>query len=278
MNAKKTARDLMWENGGPGVWAPDYRAQYDLKDDEWRFDAIPEIIDGKNISDYIDPDIEAKLLALEHEEDQLIAELEAAAMGEEPESDLDSEEEAAVMAIRERKKIVRKDSRMNNTGNKSILPRAARNRMKDKHTPGPLDADEIKKKMDSFGVDTTKMLERGRSVERGRKRERSLSRKREASPDMEMEDAGLSKKAKKAKAEERKESESRARSHSRPREPSQMGLKDGEALKLTKQMAREGQEGWSRFHGSGEGDQRKAVHLIKWMNTGKKRNGTHYCR
>ncbi|KAI2502488.1 hypothetical protein MHU86_11994 [Fragilaria crotonensis] len=252
MNAKKTARDLMWENG--------------------------EIIDGKNISDYIDPDIEAKLLALENEEDQLIAELEASAMGEEPESDLDSEEEAAVMAIRERKKIVRKDSRMNNTGNKSILPRAARNRMKDKHTPGPLDADEIKKKMDSFGVDTTKMLERGRSVERGRKRERSLSRKREASPDLEMEDAGLSKKAKKAKAEERKESESRARSHSRPREPSQMGLKDGEALKLTKHMAREGQEGWSRYHGSGEGDQRKAVHLIKWMNTGKKRNGTHYCR
>ena len=278
MMAKKTARDLMWENGGPGVWAPDYRAQYDLKDDEWRFDAIPEIIDGKNISDYIDPDIEAKLLALENEEDQLIAELEAAAMGEEPESDLDSEEEAAVMAIRERKKIVRKDSRMNNTGNKSILPRAARNRMKDKHTPGPLDAQEIKKRMDSFGVDTTKMLERGRSVERGRKRERSLSRKRDASPDMEMDDAGLSKKAKKAKAEERKESESRARSHSRPREPSQIGLKDGEALKLTKQMAREGQAGWSRFHGSGEGDQRKAVHLIKWMNTGKKRNGTHYCR
>ena len=44
---KKTARDLMWENGGPGVWAPDYRAQYDLKNDEWKFDSIPEIINGK---------------------------------------------------------------------------------------------------------------------------------------------------------------------------------------------------------------------------------------
>jgi nucleolar GTP-binding protein len=278
MNIKKTARDLMWENGGPGVWAPDYREQYDLKEEEWRFDAIPEIIDGKNIADYIDPDIEAKLLALEKEEDQLIAELDAAAMEEEPESDLDSEEEAAVMAIRERKKIVRKDARMNNTGNKSILPRAARNRMKDKHTPGPLDADEIKKKMDSYGVDTSKMLERGRSLERGRKRERSLSRKREESPDMEMEDAGLSKKAKKARAEDRKEAASLARSHSRPREPSQIGLKDGTALKLTKQMGREGQANWSRYHASGEGDQRKSVHLIKWMNTGKKRNGTHYCR
>ncbi len=28
---KKTAWELMWENGGPGLWAPDYREQYDLK-------------------------------------------------------------------------------------------------------------------------------------------------------------------------------------------------------------------------------------------------------
>jgi nucleolar GTP-binding protein len=279
MNLKKTARDRMWENGGPGVWAPDYREQYDLKDEDWRFDAIPEILDGKNISDYVDADIEAKLLALEKEEDQLIAELDAAAMEEEAESDLDSEEEAAVTAIRERKKIVRKDSRMANSANKSVMPRAARNRMKDKHTPGPLDASEIKKKMDSYGVDTTKMLERGRATERGRKRERSLSRKREAPPDDNMEDvSGLSKKQRKEAAEDRKRDVSLARSHSRPRTPSQLGLKDEKTLKLTKKMGREGQVGWSRGHGAGEGDQRKCVHLIKWMNTGKKRNGTHYQR
>jgi hypothetical protein len=89
---KKTARDLMWENGGPGVWAPDYRESYDLKDPEWRFDAIPEVMDGKNIMDFVDPDIDAKLAALEKEEDQLAAESEAAAMGDD-ESDLDEEEE-----------------------------------------------------------------------------------------------------------------------------------------------------------------------------------------
>jgi nucleolar GTP-binding protein len=55
----------MWENGGPGVWAPDYREQYDLLDPEWRFDAIPQILDGKNIADYFDPDIEEKLRMLE---------------------------------------------------------------------------------------------------------------------------------------------------------------------------------------------------------------------
>jgi nucleolar GTP-binding protein len=204
--------------------------------------------------------------------------LDAAAMEQELESDLDSEEEATVMAIRERKIIIRKDSRMKNTSNKSVLPREFRNRVKDKHTPSPLDAEEIKKKMDSYGVDVSKMLERGRTMERGRKRERSLSRLREPSPDEEMEDSGFSKKVKKVRAEERKNASSLSRSRSRPREPSQIGLKDEAALKLTKQMGREGQVNWSRTHASGEGDQRKSAHLIKWMNTGKKRNGTHYCR
>ena len=47
---RRTAWDLMWENGGPGVWAPDYREQYDLKDAEWCFNAAPQIMDGMNVS------------------------------------------------------------------------------------------------------------------------------------------------------------------------------------------------------------------------------------
>ena len=35
---------------------------------------MPEIMDGKNIADFIDPDIEEKLEALEREEERLIAE------------------------------------------------------------------------------------------------------------------------------------------------------------------------------------------------------------
>lgn len=145
-NRKKTARELMWENGGPGVWAPDYREQYDLKDPEWRFDAIPEIMDGKNIMDYVDPDIEAKLAALEKEEDQLEAEAQAAAMGDD-DSDLDEEEEAAITAIRERKAQFRMMSHVHATQNKPIMPRVVRGRAKDKHQPGAHEAAEIKKKM-----------------------------------------------------------------------------------------------------------------------------------
>lgn len=280
---KKTARDLMWENGGPGVWAPDYREQYDLLDEEWKFDAIPQIMDGKNISDFVDPDIELKLADLEKEEEQIMAELQAAAMGEEVESDLDSEEEAVVEAIRDRKNKTKIISRMNRGQNKPVVPRHVRGRAKDKHQPGDLNNEQIRKKMDGYGVDTTKMLERGR------KRERSVDRRRR---DTDMDDDatmstatpivedGLSKgqikKLKREQSMSRKREHSMARSHSRPRTPSQMGLKDDTAVKLAKKKDKAGRKGWEGA--SGEGDRRQAVHLVQWCNTGKKRNSTTYQR
>mmetsp|Transcript_25357 Transcript_25357/g.59747 ORF Transcript_25357/g.59747 Transcript_25357/m.59747 type:complete len:708 (-) Transcript_25357:316-2439(-) len=282
---RKTARDLMWENGGPGVWAPDYREQYELKVDDWKFDAIPEIIDGKNIADYIDPGIEKKLADLEMEEEQLLKELVAQRMGEEPESDLDSEEEAAVDAIRDRKKIMRKMSQVNRSENKPVIPRTARGRAKDMHQPGDRNEDVIKAKMDRLGVDATKMVERGRSLdrERGRKRERSSRRNvrdEDNQSDDEMEDATMSKtqvkKKKRSKSEAARREASVTRGHSKPRDPSQSGLFSDAAVKAAKKLERQGRKGW--MGGAGEGDNRKSEHLVKWMNTGKKRMGTHYCR
>ena len=279
--ARKTARDLMWENGGPGVWAPDYREQYDLENDEWKFDAIPEIIDGKNIADFVDPDILKRVEALEEEEDQIVAELEAAKMNEDEDSDLDEEEEAAVMAIRAQKKIIKGRKLAVKTQNKPMVPLSIRAK-----STGSLEAKEIKKRMDTLGVDSSKMLERGRSrerEERGRKRERSLTRKLEESRgveddgDIDMSDASPSKKTKKERNEERRRELSQVRSHSKSRDPSQKGLKDDkDILKKVEKLERQGQSKWAG--GAGEGDNRKSVHLLKWCNTGKKRNGTHYQR
>lgn len=47
---------------------------YLLADPEWKQDIMPEIMDGKNIADFIDPDIAEKLEALEREEEKLNAE------------------------------------------------------------------------------------------------------------------------------------------------------------------------------------------------------------
>ena len=63
--ARMTEKDLMLANGGAGVYACDFTKHWELADPSWRTDAIPEIMDGKNIADYVDPDIEEMLAELE---------------------------------------------------------------------------------------------------------------------------------------------------------------------------------------------------------------------
>lgn len=48
----------------------DLRRTWDLKNAEEAYDAVPEIWEGKNIADFVDPDIMEKLAALEKEEEE----------------------------------------------------------------------------------------------------------------------------------------------------------------------------------------------------------------
>ena len=64
---------LQEEHGGAGVYSADLRKGYRLKSDEWKYDILPEIIEGRNVLDFVDADIEARLEALEREEDALAA-------------------------------------------------------------------------------------------------------------------------------------------------------------------------------------------------------------
>ena len=84
------------------------------------------------------------------------------------------------------------------------------------------------------------------------------------------------KKQRRSRSEAAKREASITRGHSRPRDPSQIGLHTDAAIKAAKKLEKQGRRMWEG--GAGEGDNRKSVHLVKWMNTGKKRNGTHYCR
>lgn len=64
---------LQEANGGAGVYSADMRKHYQLQDPQWRHDMMPEIMDGHNVLDFVDPDIEAQLAALEREEEELAA-------------------------------------------------------------------------------------------------------------------------------------------------------------------------------------------------------------
>ena len=43
-----------------------------MKNPDWKYDIVPEFMDGKNIADYVDPDILEKLTKLEEEEELLM--------------------------------------------------------------------------------------------------------------------------------------------------------------------------------------------------------------
>ena len=71
---RRLEKDIEAENGGPGVYSMDMRKNYLLDDDDWKYDVMPEIIDGKNILDFIDPDIDQRLAELEEEEERRLEE------------------------------------------------------------------------------------------------------------------------------------------------------------------------------------------------------------
>jgi len=70
-NRRKLNRDIEAENGGAGVFNINLKDSYLLEDDDWKNDKMPELLDGKNVYDFLDPDIAAKLQALEDEEEKL---------------------------------------------------------------------------------------------------------------------------------------------------------------------------------------------------------------
>uniref|UniRef100_A0A8C9GFM8 OBG-type G domain-containing protein n=1 Tax=Piliocolobus tephrosceles TaxID=591936 RepID=A0A8C9GFM8_9PRIM len=63
--------DLQNQNGGAGVYSVDIRNHYDIKE-EYKYDVIPEIYNGKNIADFVDPNIEEHLLELLKEEEEML--------------------------------------------------------------------------------------------------------------------------------------------------------------------------------------------------------------
>lgn len=64
---KKTERDIELEMGDDYVL--DLNKKFDLENPAEKYDTIPEHWNGHNIADFVDPDIMAKLDALEKEEE-----------------------------------------------------------------------------------------------------------------------------------------------------------------------------------------------------------------
>lgn len=118
---RKLEREIELEIGDD--YTLDLKKHYLLPSDEEKYDVIPEIWEGKNIADYIDPDILHRLQELEEEE-----ELKEAAG--EYESEKEDEEtlhtRELLERIRKRREFIRKQSHDKKSRNHPTIPRSLR--------------------------------------------------------------------------------------------------------------------------------------------------------
>jgi len=158
---KKTQREIELEQGGPGVYQFDFKKDYTLANIDWNYDVIPEIMDGKNIADFFDPDIEAQLAQLEAEEEEQMRQYELKGINAmDDDSDMDSEEERQHDLLKNKRALVINEKYLRQTNNKPVLPRTTRAR----HTTLTAVSDTL----GEMGVDAEKMRERSKSLTRGR--------------------------------------------------------------------------------------------------------------
>ena len=103
---RKLMRDHEADAGGAGSFSFDLQSEWRLENMEWATDIVPEIMDGKNIADFIDPDILERLEELEREEELFEAKVEL-----ESEDELDEGDREMLQAIRDKKKMIRHENR-----------------------------------------------------------------------------------------------------------------------------------------------------------------------
>lgn len=249
-NRPKLERDIEEENGGAGVYNINLHKNYILDDPEWKEDRVPEVFNGKNVYDFIDPDIEAKLAALEEEEEKLEAEGHY-----ESEEDLEDAEEAEIRykaeLIREKRQLIRNEAKMRKSlKNRAVIPRTAKAKK----------LSQMESHLGSLGYDTTSLAARARSQSRGR----SVLRGRSEATDGDAMDIDTPK-----SAFERAKSRGRGQSTNRRDD----GVTNEAARTKAERLAKLSQKKMNRMARQGEADRHTTGALTKHLVTGKRGMG-----
>lgn len=149
------SKEIEEMNGGAGVYQPDYHEQYILEDEQWKNDIIPELLDGRNVYDFIDPEIGSKLAALEAEEEKLEQQgFYDEDVGEEMELDDADDIRAKAAWIRRRHKLMMNDARLKRSMAKhAVMPRKHLRRT----------AEQLEGHFDDIGMDARPLTARARA-------------------------------------------------------------------------------------------------------------------
>lgn len=236
---KKSLRDLEIEEGDE--YTVDLRKHWNLPNEEEKYDIIPEIWQGHNVADFIDPDIMKKLDELEKEEEMRE---QAGYYDNESEEEDDEMKEIRKTArkIREKRSIIMLESKEKRRVEKPKLPRKK------------MSTDKMNRELGALGIemdsDEDTHLNQMRSRSKSRK---ALKRKREESMDVD-------------KPRSRSRSVSKA-----PRD--QSGVRDAKMARKVKTIGRKAQVPRNREAKKGEGDRVILNMKPKHLFAGKRKGG-----
>lgn len=236
---KKSLRDLEIEEGDE--YTVDLRKHWNLPNEEEKYDIIPEIWQGHNVADFIDPDIMKKLDELEKEEEMRE---QAGYYNNESEEEDDEMKEIRKTArkIREKRNIIMLESKEKRRIEKPKLPRKK------------MSTDKMNRELGALGIemdsDEDTHLNQMRSRSKSRK---ALKRKREESMDVD-------------KPRSRSRSVSKA-----PRD--QSGVRDAKMARKVKTIGRKAQVPRNREAKKGEGDRVILNMKPKHLFAGKRKGG-----
>jgi len=141
---RKLEREIELEEGDDYVL--DLNKHYVDIPEEERYDIVPEIWEGHNIADYIDPDIFDKLAELEKDEELR----EEAGMYVVPKMELDEtmeEIKKLALQIRHKKAMIKDEARINKQSRKPVMPRTAGAKVRDRSVS------KLRDSMADLGVD-----------------------------------------------------------------------------------------------------------------------------
>ena len=258
-NRPKLMRDIEAENGGPGVFNINLKEQYLLENEVWKNDKMPEYYLGRNVYDFVDPDIESKLEALEEEE----ARLEAEGFYDDQEEDEEVEDvETADVKykaelIREKRQLIRNENRMRKSlKNRALIPRSKK----------AVTLEKMEKGLQKAGYDTSAIAARARSQSRPRGRTSAAGTPAADGDAMDMDLTP-------------RERLSRSLSVARQRSQSAVnrredGVTDEVARTKAEKLAKLGQKKMNRMARQGEGDRHTTASIPKWLVAGKRGMGS----
>ncbi|KAK1140438.1 Nucleolar GTP-binding protein 1 [Aspergillus melleus] len=250
-NRKMLERDIEEENGGAGVYNIDLKKTYLLENDEWKHDKIPEVWNGKNVYDFVDPDIEAKLASLEEEEEKLQADGFYESDDEVEEAE-DAELRMKADLIREKHALMRNEAKMRKSlKNRAAIPRSAKAKR----------LSQMEEALEEAGYDVDAASARARTQSQARGRPLTRESNDDAM-DVDMSDPRQAI----AKAKGRARSQAATdRLHD--------GVTDETARTKADRLAKLGQKKMNRMARAGEADRHTTASLPKHLFAGKRSIG-----